>query len=162
MKTQLPWCVVLLASALPLGSVSWAQTPPPANTTPSSARQSAPIDLTGYWVSIVTEDWRWRMLTPPRGNYASVPLSNMGKQIADTFDPSRYAPGQIDCRAYGAGGLMRMPTRAHITWATADTLKIETDWGEQTRLLHFAAGEPPGAEPTLQGHSTATWHGPSR
>ena len=27
------------------------------------ARAGAPIDLTGYWVSIVTQDWRWRMVT---------------------------------------------------------------------------------------------------
>ena len=30
----------------------------------STARADAPIDLTGYWVSVVTQDWRWRMVTP--------------------------------------------------------------------------------------------------
>ena len=42
------------------------------------------------------------------------------------------------CKAYGAGGIMRMPTRLRIGWQlTTDTLKIETDAGQQTRLLHF-------------------------
>ena len=39
------------------------------------------------------------------------------------------------CRAYGAPGLMRGPTRLHITWQDDKTLKIETDYGTQTRLL---------------------------
>ena len=32
-----------------------------------SARDVAPIDLTGYWVSYVTENWRYRMVTPAEG-----------------------------------------------------------------------------------------------
>ena len=31
------------------------------------ARAAAPIDLTGYWVAFVTEDWRYRMVTPREG-----------------------------------------------------------------------------------------------
>jgi hypothetical protein len=111
---------------------------------PQTGEQAAPIDLTGYWASIVTEDWRWRMLTPPHGDYASVPLNPAGKKIADSFDPSKYGAGQIDCRAYGAAGLMRMPTRVHISWADPNTLKLESDWGEQTRMIHFMPGRPEG------------------
>ena len=37
-------------------------------------KEGAPVDLTGYWVSVVTEDWRWRMKTPPKGDVASLPL----------------------------------------------------------------------------------------
>ena len=156
---------------------------------PQTGQQAAPIDLTGYWVSIVTEDWRWRMLTPPHGDYASVPINPAAKKIADTFDPSKYGPGQVDCRAYGAAGLMRMPTRVHITWADPNTLKLETDWGEQTHMIHFLPGRPEGvsmmgddtnmpppgagadrgqgdgpnaaqAAPTLQGTSIAIWQVP--
>ncbi len=161
----------------------------PQPTGPRTGQQAAPIELTGYWVSIVTEDWRWRMLTPPHGDYASVPLTPMARKIADTFDPARYGPGQIDCRAYGAAGLMRMPTRVHISWADPNTLKLETDWGEQTRMIHFMPGRPegistmgddanmpppgtaadrgPGADqnadqaaPSLQGTSIAIWQMP--
>ena len=42
---------------------------------PRTARAAAPVDLTGYWVSAVTEDWRWRMVTPARGDFAGVPLN---------------------------------------------------------------------------------------
>jgi hypothetical protein len=121
-------------------------------TTP---RVAAPIDLTGYWVSVVTEDWRWRMLTPPRGDYASVPLSAEGRRVADTWDPSK-APSD-GCKAYGAAALMRMPGRLHITWDNDATLKIETDAGAQTRSLHFDKTLKAGGERTWQGQSVAEW-----
>ena len=117
--------------------------------TPEAA---APIDLTGYWVSIVNEEWRWRMVTPPKGDYASVPLNDEGRKVADTWTPAMDGR----CEAYGAGGLMRMPTRVHITWQGPGTLKIETDAGTQTRLLQFAEARPSG-ERSLQGQSVATW-----
>lgn len=156
MRIQTLLAVVLLAGGL-VATNAWGQgAVPPTAKAIQTPEQAAPIDLTGYWASVVTEDWRWRMLTPPKGDYASVPLSPLGKQVADTFDPSRYGPGQIDCRAYGAAGLMRMPTRVHVTWASPTTLKIESDWGEQTRLLHFDAADQPG-DPTAQGDSRAQW-----
>jgi hypothetical protein len=120
---------------------------------PSTARAAAPVDLTGYWVSVVTEDWRYRMVTPPKGDYQSVPISAEGRRVADTWDPSKDGA----CEAYGAAGLMRMPGRLHITWEDDNTLKIETDGGQQTRLLHFGASRPPGGQRTLQGYSAADW-----
>jgi len=120
---------------------------------PATARAAAPVDLTGYWVSVVTEDWRFRMVTPPKGDYQSVPISAEGRRVADTWDPSKDGA----CEAYGAAGLMRMPGRIHITWADDSTLKIETDAGVQTRLLHFGGSPPPGGQPTLQGYSVADW-----
>src|SRR5262245_47328700 len=122
---------------------------------PQSPRASAPVDLTGYWVSVVTEDWRFRMVTPPKGDYASVPLNAEGRRVADTWDPSKDG----SCDAYGAAGLMRMPGRLHLTWQDDNTLKIETDAGQQTRLLHFGSAKPPSAERTPQGYSTAQWIG---
>jgi len=119
---------------------------------PAGGQAAAPIDLTGYWVSIVNEDWRWRMVTPPKGDYASVPLNDEGKKVADTWTPAMDGR----CEAYGAGALMRMPTRVHITWQDATTLKIETDAGTQTRLLHFGDARPP-ADRSLQGYSSASW-----
>src|SRR6188474_2638783 len=35
-------------------------------------RGGAPFDPTGYWVSVVGEDWRWRQF-PTRGDYGAVP-----------------------------------------------------------------------------------------
>jgi len=126
------------------------------------ARQTAPVDLTGNWVSVVTEDWQWRMMTPKKGDYASVPLSVAGRAEADKWTEAN--DGQ--CQAYGVGGIMRMPGRLRISWQDDNTLKIETDAGEQTRLLRFAPVGPPGAATpvsaqqgarTLQGTSVAEW-----
>jgi hypothetical protein len=128
---------------------------PPA-APPQSPWASAPIDLTGYWVSIVNEDWRWRMVTPPKGDYASVPLNPAGQKMADTWDTSKDG----SCLAYGAAGLLRMPTRVHITWENDNTIKLETDAGQQTRRLAFGAAAPAAAK-TLQGTSRAEWERPA-
>jgi hypothetical protein len=109
----------------------------------------------------VTEDWQWRMRTPPKGDYTSVPLTQQGRKAADSWDESKDGL----CEAYGVGGLMRMPGRLRISWQDDKTLKIESDAGQQTRLLRFAApGAPPatgaataGAPRTLQGTSVGTW-----
>jgi hypothetical protein len=140
-------------------AVVWAQAPASAAPSgpPPSAKQAAVIDLTGYWVSIVNEDWRWRMMTPPKGDYASVPLNPAGKAKADTWDASQDG----SCKAYYVAGLMRMPTRLHITWASDDVLQIESDWGQQTRRVFFKSAElpPPGAG-TPQGRSLGIWEHP--
>ena len=121
---------------------------------PATPRAAAPIDLTGYWVSVVTEDWAWRMRTPPKGDYASMPLNAAGKRAADSWTAAQEG----SCLAFGAPSMLRMPTRAHITWADDQTLRLETDNGVQTRLLRFgpAPADPAGA-PSLQGHSVASW-----
>ena len=117
-----------------------------------SPQASAPIDLTGYWVSIVNEDWRWRMVTPPKGDVASVPLNAEGRKVADSWDPATDG----SCLAYGAAALMRMPTRLHITWEDENTLRIDTDAGTQTRRLLFTTAPSPAVK-SLQGFSRAEW-----
>jgi hypothetical protein len=145
--------IAVLVSAVLLGSSPLrAQPPAQAAPPPQTARQSAPLDLTGQWVAIVNEDWRWRMVTPPKGDYASVPLNDEGRRVADTWDPARDGA----CEAYGAAGLMRLPTRLRIRWQGDESLEIETDAGQQTRRLDFAAGPAPAAR-SLQGQSAAEW-----
>jgi len=129
---------------------------PPALQPPPTPRAAAPIDLTGNWVSIVSEDWRWRMVTPPKGDYASIPLNDAAKKVADTWDPVASVSGD-QCKTYGAPGLMRLPTRLRVTWQDDTTLKVETDAGTQTRLLHFGEWKPSGGGPTRQGDTTAQW-----
>ena len=124
---------------------------------PPTPRASAPIDLTGYWVAYVTEDWRWRMVTPAKGDYASIPLNVDGKRRADTWDPAKDEAAGEQCKSYGAPGLMRAPTRLHITWLDDTTLKLETDHGMQTRLLQFSPRSSTESAPTLQGVTTAQW-----
>ena len=123
---------------------------------PATPQSTAAVDLVGNWVAVVNEDWRWRMVTPPKGDFASVPLNPAGTTQANTWTPAM--DGQ--CEAYGAAGLMRQPTRVRISWQDPQTLKIETDAGTQTRLLNF---DPSAAKPTarsLQGFTTAEWERP--
>ncbi|MEQ1883762.1 MAG: hypothetical protein ABL967_01790 [Bryobacteraceae bacterium] len=124
---------------------------------PPPPRQGAVIDITGHWVAQVSEDWRWRMVTPPKGDYASVPLNAEGKRVADMWDPAKDEASGGACKAYGAAGLMRLPTRLHIAWADDNTVKLDTDAGQQTRLLRFGVPKPPAGELTWQGESTASW-----
>jgi hypothetical protein len=139
----------LLAAALS------AQPPAP----PRSPRAAAQADVTGNWVAQITEDWRWRMITPPKGDYASVPLNPLGRQVADRWDPAADAAAGEACRAFGAGGIMRLPTRLKIAWTDDSTLRIETDSGGQVRTLHFDPAAAPDAAPSWQGHSVAEWLG---
>lgn len=125
---------------------------PPAAGTP---RATAPLDLDGYWVSVVTEDWRWRMLTPAKGDAPGVPLSLAGRKMADSWDLARdNATGQ-QCKAYGAGGIMRIPGRLHITWEDDYTLRLDFDAGKQTRLVRFARGLTPPAAGAASAHGSS-------
>jgi hypothetical protein len=125
--------------------------------TPQSA---APIDLTGYWVSMVTEDWRYRMLTPPKGDYPSIPLNAEGRKLADAWDPGKDEAAGNSCKAYGAVNGIRQPGRLHITWDNENTLKLELDAGTQTRMLRFGRPQAPAGEATWQGNSVASWDFP--
>ena len=156
------WIVTAFAlgASAVVGTTVTAQQPPPAQA-PATPRAAAPIDLTGYWVSVVTEDWRFRMLTPPKGDYASMPINAAGRKAADAWDPAKAATD--GCKAFGAAGVMRQPGRLHVTWDNDTTLKIETDAGQQTRLLYFDKSVKPAAARTWQGHSVAAWEfGPGR
>ena len=171
---------------------------------PPSAKAGAPIDLTGYWTAVVTEDWHVRMLTPSKGDFGSgvagtienpgvgfvgagpnpaaqgnIPYNAAAAQTAMKWDPAKDEAEGNACKAYGAPGIMRMPTHLHITWQDENTMKLEADYGTQTRLFHFGPPategrlnysnatlvparpsklEPPGGvEPSVQGFSIAQW-----
>jgi len=123
----------------------------------ASARESAPLDLTGQWVSLVTDDWRWRMMVPPKGDVLYLPVNDAGRRAAEQWDPAKDDASGEACRAYGAGGIMHMPGRLRISWENDNALKVETDTGQQTRLFNFGASPPPAGEPTWQGYSAAVW-----
>ena len=115
------------------------------------------MDLTGSWVSVVTEDWRYRMVTPARGDHPSVPLNAAGNALANSWDPAKDEAAGDTCKAYGAAGVMRIPGRLRITWQDEMTLKIETEAGTQTRLLRFGPPASQADAPTAQGSSAAQW-----
>jgi hypothetical protein len=133
---------------------------------PKTAKEAAPIDLTGYWVAFVTEDWRFRMITPHKGDYQAVPMTQEARKLADAWNPAADEAAGNQCKAYGAGALMRLAARFHITWQDDNTLRVESDAGMQTRLFHFnsqgaaLSSAPPEAargERTWQGYSVAEW-----
>jgi len=124
---------------------------------PQSPRQAAPLDLTGYWVSMVSEDWKFRMVTPRKGIYETLTLNAEGRRVGDTWDPDKDEAAGEQCRAYGAANIMRLPGRLHITWENDTTLRIDTDAGTQTRLFQFGAAQGPTGVPTWQGVSSAQW-----
>lgn len=124
---------------------------------PPTAQAAAPIDLTGYWVSIVTLDWNYRMVTPRPGDYSDVPLTAAGIEIMDAWDPAKDAAAGEQCKSYGAPAIMRVPEHLHITWQDDQAMKLETDAGEQTRLFHFVKSDAASGPKTWQGYSFAVW-----
>jgi len=154
---------LLLVLALP----SYAQRGNGPVPVAAPGRAEAPIDLTGNWVSVVNEDWAYRMLTPAIGDTMSIPLKPNAQEVADNWDLEADNAAGLQCKAFGAARIMRVPTRLKISWQDDYTLRIDTDSGSQTRLFHFSdTGRRPllnmmleGAtrEKSLQGYSVADW-----
>jgi hypothetical protein len=131
---------------------------------PPSPKAGAPVDVTGYWVSVVVEDWKYRMLPPTKvkvpppgifGGGIGVPVNPEALKVAMAWDPAKDEAAGEQCRSYGAANIMRVPGRIHITWQDEQTLKIETDAGMQTRSFHFGATQSGGGD--WQGVSQASW-----
>ena len=162
MRTQAAGLVFLAAWTIAICDLH-ARLPQASQAPPAapSSKAAAPIDLSGYWVSLVTEDWRWRMVTPAKGDYASIPITAAAKKAADGWDPAKDEAAGVQCRSYGAAAIMRVPGRLHITWQDDNTLKVETDAGTQTRLFHFGSWKGGQGSPTWQGDSVASWDMPS-
>ena len=144
-------CLIFVLVSVPAARI-FAQGP---KSCPLSAKQSAPVDLTGYWVAVVVEDWKYRMIPANKGDYDGLPLNASGRQAAGTWDPAKDPAPREDCRNFGAVNLMRQPGRLHITWQDDSTLKVESDAGAQTRLFSFAPTQNPGGD--WQGSSMAAW-----
>jgi hypothetical protein len=168
--------LIVLAVSLCLVPSGEARSQARDRTPAPTARASAPIDLTGYWVSVVTQDWRWRMVTPAKGDYASIPITLEAKKAGDSWDPARDEAAGEQCKSYGAPAIMAVPTRLRIAWQDENTLKVETDAGTQTRQFRFAPSTALSADPstplrarrtrasrgnpTWQGDSIAQWERP--
>lgn len=140
--------------------------PAPAPT----AKALAPFDLTGTWVSVVTEDWRYRMVAPvketdvtlglkpaqPNGErqlLVGVPLNAAGKAATLRWTPAEAGR----CEAFGIGSGMRAPGLLRIAWESDSVLRIEIEAGQQTRRIHFNPSTPPAGPPSWQGASVGDW-----
>jgi hypothetical protein len=172
-------CALACALAFDLSaSAAFAQLPaapkPPPGPLPTP-KAAAYLDLTGYWVSVVTEEWAYRMLTPPKGDAGSLPVNEQARKVAAGWDPAADIAAGEACRRFGAAGAIRQPGRLHVTWRDEQTLRIDFSAGNQTRLLSFIDGGPmdapaaparfaapttpaaPAGVPTWTGQSTAQW-----
>jgi hypothetical protein len=146
-----------------------------APAAPMTPKSTAQIDITGHWVSLITEDWIYRMLVAPKGDVGSIPVNPAGKKAAAAWDPAKDTAAGETCKAYGAAGIIRRPGRLNISWADDTTLRIDFDAGIKTRLLHFSDQLPPSGyitseppvnfavpgnvgAPSLEGYSVAAWH----
>ena len=123
---------------------------------PPTARAAAAVDLTGTWVSVVTEDWVMRMIGPAKGEVRNVPLTPAAQKVAAAWDPEKDEAAGEPCKAYGAPAVTRIPGRMRISWQDDQTMKVEMEAGSQTRLFHFQPTPAP-AQATWQGHSMAEW-----
>jgi len=157
--------VLTLALAMPSGDAaaqnrnrgSAAGSAPGQPAAPKSAREAAPFDLTGYWVSVVTEDWLERMTMPPKNFIGSLPVNDAARQVAAAFDLAADKAAGQECRPHGAAGNIRSPGRLHISWQNDDTLQIDFSAGTQTRTIPFKPVAP-SSELTWQGQSVGSWH----
>lgn len=129
-----------------------------ASPTAVSARARAPFDPAGYWVALVTRDWRLRMVVPGKGEYDGIPINLAAKEFADAWNPATDVAADKQCEAYGGGIIMDVPERLQITWRDDNTLQVRTDSGMQTRELHFEPDPAQAyAQASWQGYSTAVW-----
>ncbi len=162
--SQFLWCLVLFSC---ITTSSYAQRFGGPVAAQAPGRAEAPIDLTGTWVSLVTEDWAYRMLTPAIGDTMSVPVNEAGKTVANSWDLEADNAAGLQCKAFGAARIMRVPTRLQISWQDDFTLRIDTDAGSQTRLINFSREgrrplismmlEAANLERSWQGYSVADW-----
>lgn len=160
----------LIVATLALAGVAGSAQAGQAPTPPRAARDAAPFDPTGVWEAVVTEDWRWRMQVQKAGETTSVPLTEAGLKAAKEWDPAKDAAAGNQCKAFGPGGIMRLPLRIRVSWADDKTLKLESEAGDQTRLYSIAPVprnaplavtplEPGSAQaPSLQGTTIARWN----
>ena len=105
------------------------------------------------------------MITPPKGDYASVPLNAEGRaRWRDVWDPAKDEASGNQCKCMDAANIMRVPGRLHITRQNDSTLKVDTDAGTQSRVLHFGdatlrrATRDGRAIPSRAGKSPARRH----
>src|SRR5262245_66446101 len=101
-RTSFFWFVVTFLLAMPVGLFAQGGQgrggPPPA-AGGGNPKAAAPVDLTGYWVSIVTEDWIERMSpdSPPSGTGGARGVGGLRGQAQATTPPANE-----QCRVYAA------------------------------------------------------------
>jgi hypothetical protein len=155
-RAWFPLLAALIVAAAPVHASAQGRGGRAGGGPPPTGRAGAPKDLTGTWVSVVTEHWHLRMLVPPRGDVTMIPANPEARKIANSWDPAKE-PAAEACRSYGAAAIMRVPGRFHISWVNDTTLQMDVDSGAQARVFHFGGAAPANQAPEWQGYSVASW-----
>lgn len=144
----------LILSALGEVARSSEQAIPPTALSGEPAWASG---LTGSWVSLVTDNWRFRMVTPPKGDYQGLPVTAAAVAAANLWDPEKDAAEGLQCKSYGAGMIMMRPEHLRIRQDGKSALIVDIDAGSQQRVFYFSAQAPSNVAASWQGYSSAVW-----
>ena len=93
MTRRILWCAAALALVCP--ALASAQ-----RGGRGGAPACPPIDITGYWVSMIVDEWRFRV-TPQKGDIPYLPLNARAREMANAWDPDKDAADGNACKAYG-------------------------------------------------------------
>ena len=128
------------------------------NQPPPSVRASAPFDPTGYWSSLITQNWRLRMVPPAKGDYIGIPISAAGKKAADAWDQAKdEAAGIIDAANKRANQIVEEAKEkareeaARIKTAAEAEVALETNRARETLRKQVGALVLAGATKVLEG-----------
>ena len=138
--------------------------PPAAGASPPRGR--APIDLTGYWASIVSEDWRTASVTPHEGRLSGVLMTPEAVKIADAWDPAADTSAGHQCKSYGrppsCACLAASTSRGRTTTRCASRPIPARRCARSVSTLQAAKHRRRrDSEPSWQGGSLAQWETPS-
>ncbi len=127
----------------------------------------AQADFSGVWQPRYHEDQPERIPGPELRDYLGLPINDAARQFADSWDPSRIALPEEQCRVHVAPYIYRGPTNLRIwedrTPKTQDLVAIKhyNSTYEQTRTIYMDGRPHPGpnAAHTWMGFSTGRYDG---
>lgn len=124
-------------------------------------------DLSGVWQPRYHEDFPERIPGPELRDYLGLPINDAARQFADSWDSSRIALPEEQCRVHVSPYILRGPLNLRIWYEkhplTQDVvaIKMYSSTYEQTRTI-WMDGRPhpgPNARHTWMGFSTGRWDG---
>jgi hypothetical protein len=133
----------------------------------AAAPASAQAELSGVWQPRYHEDFPERIPGPELRDYLGLPINDSARQFADSWDPSRIALPEEQCRVHVSPYILRGPTNLrfwtekHPLTQALIAIKIYSSTYEQTRTI-WMDGRPhpgPNAPHTWMGFSTGRWDG---
>ena len=114
-------------------------------------------------MSVVNEDWRYRMVTPAKGDYKGVPITREALQIVNAWNPAADEAAGNQCKSYGAAAIMRVPdAHPHHLAGRQHAEARDRRRHADAAISSLARRRRLPAQPTWQGQSLARWERPGR